>query len=229
MKIKIYQIDKDKDKNNVKFVRHELLQKYQGTSEIESSLYKEVFSGDVECETLEDVYTAFNTEPQPLHRGHSLSVSDIVINDDGAYYCDSIGFKKVNFDESRTQKADNLLKVVYVEPHKSPKIAEIEHTLAGEQRAVQGMIEAVYCHDDDTCIICNENGKLIGMEGNRRYNGGKNIITGPFFVVGLTDDDFRSLTDEEVKKYMDRYAEIEEISQEETDNDIGFTIKPWQV
>lgn len=227
MKIKIYQIDTDKDKNNVKFARHELLQKYQGSSEIDATLYKEVFSGDVDCTTLEGVYTAFNKTPHPLHRGHSLSVSDIVTTDDGAFYCDSFGFQKVNFDESKAIKPDNLLKVVYVEPHKPPYIAEIEHTLTGEQRAVKGRIEAVYCHDDNTCIICNEEGKLIGMDGNRRYNDGKSIIAGPFFVVGLQGDDFRSLTDEEQEKYMDKYAEPEEISQEEVEGDIGFTIISW--
>ena len=227
MKIKIYQINGDRDKNRVKFTRHDLLEKYQGTSEIDASLYDEVFSGEVECTDLEGVYMAFNTQPQPLHRGHSLSVSDVVVNEDGAYFCDSIGFKKVDFDESQTQKSDNLLKVVYVEPNKPAYIAEIEHTLDGEQRAVQGMIEAVYCHDDDTCIICNEEGKLIGMEGNRRYNNGQNIIAGPFFVVGLQGDSFRSLTEEEQAKYMDKYAIPEEISQEEVEGDIGFTIVSW--
>ena len=83
MKIKIYQINGDRDKNRVKFTRHDLLEKYQGTSAIDASLYDEVFSGDVECSDLEGVYTAFNTQPQPLHRGHSLSVSDIVVNEDG--------------------------------------------------------------------------------------------------------------------------------------------------
>ena len=33
----------------------------------------------------------------------------------------------------------------------------------------------------------------IGMKGNRRLNNGHSIIAGPFFVVGLTSDDFRSL------------------------------------
>lgn len=36
MKIKIYQINGDRDKNRVKFTRHDLLQKYQGTSEIDA-------------------------------------------------------------------------------------------------------------------------------------------------------------------------------------------------
>ena len=158
MKIKIYQINMDRDKNHVKFSRHELLEKYQGTSAIDASLYDEVFSGEVECSDLEGVYTAFNTQPQPLHRGHSLSVSDIVVNEDGAYFCDSFGFKKVDFDESQAQKPDNLLKIVYVEPHKAPVIAEIEDTSFAFQRAVLGGFEEFW----------NENGTVpdaFGIQG----------------------------------------------------------------
>lgn len=73
-----------------------------------------------------------STEGHPLHRGHSLSVSDIVVTKDGAYYCDSVGFLKVDFDEAKTQKPDNLMTVVYVEPHKAPYVTEIAHTLEAE-------------------------------------------------------------------------------------------------
>ena len=62
------------------------------------------------------------------------------------------------------------------------------------------------------------------MEGNRRFGNGSSIIAGPFFVVGLTEDDFRGLTDAEVMKYMDRFKEPEQISQEEVQGDMGITI-----
>ena len=83
------------------------------------------------------------------------------------------------------------------------------------------MIECIYCHDDQTCVVGNEEAKLIGMYGNRRYNDGKSIIAGPFFVVGLRGDDFRSLTETEQAKYMEKYAEPEFISQEEVEEDTG--------
>ena len=48
-------------------------------------------------------------------------------------------------------------------------------------------------------IICNEEGKLIGLEPNRvlRDEEGNtvDIIFGTFIVAGLTEDDFGSLTD----------------------------------
>ena len=123
-----------------------------------------------------------------------------------------------------SKQNEELMRVVYVEPNKTPRVMEMPHTLEAEQKAVGGLIELVY-NDDDTAIVCNDEGKLIGMEGNRRLGNGT-IIAGPFFVVGLTEDDFRSLTDEEVVKYMNQFAEPEQISQEEVESDMGFTIIP---
>ena len=223
MKIKIFQIDHEKDKNGVKFMHSDRLEKLQGTTNIDAGLYKEVFSGEVDAADLEDVYSMFNCEGHPLHRGHSMSISDVVKTEDGAYFCDLVGFKKIDFDESKTTKPDNLLKVVYVEPNKPAYAAEVEHTLEGEQRAVKGMIECIYCHDDNTCVVANEEAKLIGMEGNRRFGDGNSIIAGPFFVVGLEGDGFRSLTEEEQAKYLQEYAEPEQISQEEVEADTGMT------
>jgi hypothetical protein len=115
------------------------------------------------------------------------------------------------------------MRVVYVEPNKPPYVAEIENTLEGKQRAVQGYIEPVYIENDGTCLIGNEEAKLIGMEGNRRI-GPSTIIAGPFFVCGTTEENFIGLTDEEVTKYMDRFKNPELISQDEVQSDIGFTI-----
>ena len=67
------------------------------------------------------------------------------------------------------------MRVVYVEPNKAPYVAEVAHTLEAEQKAVGGYIEVVYPDDNETCIICNEEGKLIGMEGNRRIGDGSSI------------------------------------------------------
>lgn len=222
MNIKIYQINIKRDKNCVKFLHYDHLDSFQETKDINASIYDEVFSGDVDCSDLEAVFQKFNTEGHPLHRGHSLSVSDIVATEDGAYYCDSVGFKKVDFDESLTQKPDNLMRIVYVEPHRTPYISEIEHTLDAEQKAVGGLIEPIY-NDDGTCFVGNEESKLIGMDGNRYLNDGHSIIAGPFFVCGTTEDDFRGLTDEEVVKYMTRFAEPEDISQDDVEADTGFT------
>lgn len=218
MRVKIYQINSARDNANRKFMS------LKDGEAVDSSIYDEVFNAEIDEMNLEEIYARFNTEGHPLHRGHSLSVSDIVVINGKAHICQSFGFKEIPFDVSQTQKPDNLMRVVYVEPNRPAYEAEVVHTLEGEQRAVKGYIEPVYIEDDNTCLICNEEAKLEGMEGNRRIGDGTSIIAGPFFVVGLTEEDFRGLTDEEVTRYMDRFKEPEQISQEEVQGDMGFTI-----
>ena len=215
MKVKIYQIEESADKNRVKFEAYADLEKYQGDKNVNPELYKRVFAGDVDAKDIEDVFVLFNTKGHPLYRGHSMSMSDIVVNADGAFYCDDIGFIKTDFDESKTIKNDNLLRTVYIEPGKPAYETEIEDTLEAEQKAVGGYIEVVPL-DNERLLICNEEGKLNGMQGNRRI--GKDVIAGPFFIVGSNGDEFRSLTDEEAKESLKRFAEPEEISQEEDKN-----------
>ena len=67
---------------------------------------------------------------------------------------------------------------------------------------------------------------MQGMKGNRRLGDGKSVIAGPFFVVGLGEEDFRSLTDEEIQKYIGRFSMPEEISNEEVEADMGYTFIP---
>ena len=222
MRTKIYQINFDRDKNKVKFHDLKNTERFQGKADIDPSIYDEVFNGEIDSSNLEEIFRQFNTAGHPLHRGHSVSVSDVIVIDERAYFCQPVGFQEISFDESLTLKPDNLMTVVYVEPHKPPYIAEIEHTLEAEQKAVGGFIEPIYM--DDVCLVGNEEAKLIGMEGNRRIGDGTSIIAGPFFICGLTEDDFRSLTEEEAEKYMTQFKEPEQISREEVEADMGFTI-----
>ena len=110
---------------------------------------------------------------------------------------------------------DNKLRVIMVEPGKPAYETEIENTLEAEQKAVGGYIEVVPL-GDGKLLICNEEGKLSGMQGNRRI--GKDIIAGPFFIVGEDGDEFRPLTDEATKENLKRFAEPEDISQEEVED-----------
>ena len=71
--------------------------------------------------------------------------------------------------------------VLMVEPGKHPKVTTLKDDLDSLQKAVsigvdyQGLIEFVGLGNDD-CIMCNEEGKLIGLEGNRRL--GDDILVG---------------------------------------------------
>lgn len=92
------------------------------------------------------------------------------------------------------------MKVLIVEPGQYPREAEIEKSLKAEQAVVGGLIECVYPWQDNACIVCNDEGKLEGLPLNRML-GDYDVIAGTFFVVGLTEDDFCSLTPEQVKRY----------------------------
>jgi len=116
MNIRIYQVNMKRDVNNVCFMSFDFLEKLQGTSEIDSSIYDKVFSGEVKCETLEDVYVEFNIHHPKGYKARSLSKSDIVevISKNGTgefHYCDSIGFKKVEFVAEKSQCSERYLEL----------------------------------------------------------------------------------------------------------------------
>ena len=68
-----------------------------------------------------------------------------------------------------------------------------------------GIIEVVYPFEDNVGLIMNEEGKIEGLPLNRalRDDQGElyDIIAGDFLVVGLTEDDFGSLSQEQMDKF----------------------------
>ena len=118
---------------------------------------------------------------------------------------------------------ENLLAVVFVEPHKKPVVRKLRNEYEDISRAVGGLIEHIY-QEDGTILVANEESKLLGMDGNRRLNDGKIILAGPFFVVGDDGEEYRSLTEAEIKKYMERFDEIEEITPEEVAGDMWMAV-----
>ena len=222
MRVKIYQINGARDEKREKFLGTDARERLHLPQAIDPAIYDEVFNAEIDESTPEEIYRRFNSEGHPLHRGHSLSVSDVVVTENGAYFCDDVGFRQIDFDETQTKKPDNLMRVVYVEPGRPAYEAEIAHDIHAEQKAVGGFIECVY-NKDGTVLVCNDESKLLGMEGNRRLGNGRTVIAGPFFVCGLTEDDFRGLTDTETQTYLDRFSLPENISREEVEADMGFT------
>jgi hypothetical protein len=103
--------------------------------------------------------------------------------------------------------------VVLVEPGKPAVMAEIGSDLDSLQRAVGGSIEAAYFYDDPIAIVCNEDGKNIGLPMNRAVkdeNGEiMDIIVGKFFICGLGEDDFASIPKELQDKYLEKFRKPE--------------------
>ena len=126
-------------------------------------------------------------------------------------------------EERVALQEENLLAVVFVEPHKKPVVRKIRNEYEDISHAVGGLIEHIY-QEDGTILVANEESKLLGMDGNRRIYDGKSILAGPFFVVGDDGEDYRSLTEEEIKRYMERFDEIEEITPEEVAGDMWIAV-----
>ena len=174
MKIKIYQIDMERDEHSIAMMGYEeTLARLNGES-IDPTLYDLVFEGEVEEKDLEAVYTKFNLDHPAGYTGRSMSVSDVVevvesnTAKEGFYFCDSIGFKDIPFQPELTGNAlPRTIDVVLVEPGKLARPAKITATLEEMQAVVGGDIEPFYPFEEQVCIVCNEEGKLIGLPLNR--------------------------------------------------------------
>ena len=102
------------------------------------------------------------------------------------------------------------MRVLLVEPGDYPKSVSVDGSLKSLQDLVGGVIQAIYPLEDPVAIICNEEGKLEGLEPNRALYNPENgqvydIIFGSFFICGLGEDDFISLSPELMKKYEQEF------------------------
>lgn len=98
-----------------------------------------------------------------------------------------------------------VIDVLLVEPGQFPRRFQVGLELEDFQTVVGGNMEVTYPFEEEVAIILNEEGKINGMPLNRamRSEDGElyDIYAGPFMVVGLTEDDFGSLTPEQMEKY----------------------------
>ena len=113
------------------------------------------------------------------------------------------------------------IKVLMVEPGKSPSATTIVNELNSLQEAVSkgadsvGLIE-IFGIDDNVCILCNEEGKLIGLEPNRRFYN--DVLVGTFYVIGEDcDGNLTSLPQKYIDYYTDFFSEIEDLAAEDVE------------
>ncbi len=108
---------------------------------------------------------------------------------------------------------NNKISVVIVEPGKEPYAAEIGTELEDMQRVVDGYIQVIYPFDDEAAIVCNEEGKLRRLPLNRalRNEDGEicEVIAGTFMIVGEGEEDFISLSKEQIQTYIERFKNPE--------------------
>ena len=79
------------------------------------------------------------------------------------------------------------------------------------QNEVGGLVQALFPFADPVALLCHDEGKLLGLPWNRflRVEEGfiYDVIVGTCLVVGLTEDNFGSLSEEFCKKYTEVFCE----------------------
>ena len=104
------------------------------------------------------------------------------------------------------------MKVLMVEPGKSPYGTEIEGGLASLQEAVGGDIQATYPYEDMVALICNEEGKYMGLPLNRALYD-EDIVAGNFLIVGLGEEDFTDLPADLMEKFSEQFKYPEKFAR----------------
>ena len=113
------------------------------------------------------------------------------------------------------------MKVLLINPGAAPQVHEIEHTLKAMQEVVGGTIEAFYPFEDTVALVCNDEGKLLSLPLNRAIRDPAtgqilDIIAGTFFICGLSEDDFASLSDEQIQRYIQIFRHPEAFIQSDS-------------
>ena len=94
------------------------------------------------------------------------------------------------------------MKVLAVEPDKDAYIINISNELSEMQDIIEGYIQVIQI-EENVVLVCNEEGKLIGLRPNRAiyHDGFVDIIAGNFFLCECDGENFTSISDENIEKY----------------------------
>ena len=150
----IYQI---KGGNETRDLRFEPYDRLTATGHrVDPKNYALVYSAELtEGTSLEDIYTRFNIDHPKDFKGHSLSVSDVVVlhqnGQDTAHYVDSFGYKDVseflqpeNYLKAAEQTTEQNYNMIDGQINNTPTAAELEEKAkAGEQISLAEYAEAL--------------------------------------------------------------------------------------
>ena len=108
------------------------------------------------------------------------------------------------------------MKILVVEPLKAPYEQEIDGSLASMQAVVGGLIQLLYPFEDpELALICNDEGKLMGLPWNRalRDEDGRiyDVVAGTFFLCRAPADSehLEGLTEGQMKWGKERFRQPE--------------------
>ena len=100
--------------------------------------------------------------------------------------------------------------ILLIEQGKHPVKKTIDGSLRSMQELVGGLIQAIYPFEDPVVLVCNDEGKLEGLEPNRALRHPEthqvyDIICGSFFLCGLGEEDFDDLSPTLLEKYREMF------------------------
>ena len=107
------------------------------------------------------------------------------------------------------------MRILQVEPEREPETKDIASSLAAMQEVVNGPIQALFPFEAPVALVCNDEGKLLGLPFNRVLRDGNgnpyDIVCGLFFLCGAPrdSDHFDSLTDEQLETYRELFKRPE--------------------
>jgi len=78
------------------------------------------------------------------------------------------------------------IEVLALLPMELPKEIELNNTLEAMQNFVGGLIECITLRDtgSEVTLVCNDEGKLLGLPLNRPLWDGADVLAGPGFLEG---------------------------------------------
>lgn len=100
------------------------------------------------------------------------------------------------------------MNVLVVEPGMALYEKEV-NGLKEMQATVGGLITVIYPYEEQVAIVSNDESILEGMPFNRSVEGGYGGIFGTFFVCGLSEDDFCSLSPEQMERFKKKFHQAE--------------------
>lgn len=120
-----------------------------------------------------------------------------------------------------TEENTNKMRVILCRPGEKAEMIEMEDSLRAMQNMVGGMIEEYMPWDDEVAIVCNEEGKMMGLPLNRGIEDDEgrlqDIIAGDFFIcyAPIESERFLSMPPELEEKYLKKFEEPERFFRED--------------
>ena len=110
-----------------------------------------------------------------------------------------------------TEENTNMMRVILCKPGEKAETIEMEDSLRAMQEMVGGRIEEYMPWEEEVAIICNEEGKMMGLPLNRGIKDEQghlqDIIAGDFFIcyAPIESEKFLSMPPELEEKYLKKF------------------------